>query len=308
MGKWILSESPIVTSTGSISTTRSEEQITAQLKAVSRPVQRQFLSLHNNFPGKQPFSGIFRTNALPCGPGSSVAGVYPTISLINHSCLANAHFSWNSVTKCEDIHAIRAIDTGEEITICYMKGHSFQSRQDFFKDSFGFTCTCELCSLPPAGTRASDARRLQIRSLDNAIDDRSRTTNNPEACLADCHRLLKLLEDEYRDSAGTLIAILYYDAYIISITHGDEARASVFAGKSYISRATCEGRGSPEARRLKGLMDDPTNHANFGTSMKWKSAKADIPKGVDAVELEKWLWRGESMVVQLVLMERAFKF
>ncbi len=45
--------------------------------------------------------------------------------------------------------------------------------------------------------------------------------SKPSDCLADCHSLLLLLEEEYDGSAYALIARLYYDAFQISITHGD---------------------------------------------------------------------------------------
>jgi hypothetical protein len=68
-----------------------ESYIAAELKAPSKTEQRQFLSLYNNFSGKYPFSGIVKTNALPCGLEYPIGGVYPTICVINHSCLPNAH-------------------------------------------------------------------------------------------------------------------------------------------------------------------------------------------------------------------------
>ena len=94
-----------------------EKVIASKLKALDRNIQRQFLSLHNNFPGKYPFGGIVRTNALPCGSGSPIGGVYPTLSYINYSCSPNAHNNWNSKEEHETIHAIRTITRGTEITI-----------------------------------------------------------------------------------------------------------------------------------------------------------------------------------------------
>lgn len=43
-------------------------------------------------------------------------------------------------------------------------------------------------------------------------------------CLADCHSLFQVVE--YHRGADVLIARLHYDAFQISITHGDQARAS----------------------------------------------------------------------------------
>jgi hypothetical protein len=268
-----------------------ESNIAVKLQALSKTEKRQFLSLHNNFPGKHPFSGIVKTNALPCGTDSVIGGVYPTICLINHSCLPNAHNSWNSDAKCETIHAIRFIKAGEEITISYDKGGPYDSRSTHLKNEFGFDCNCSLCILPPADLQASDVRRRQIQLLDEAIGDPERVMKRPEESLADCHSLLQVLEEEYKGSAGALIARLYYDAFQISITHGDQARASAFAERGFRSRVVCEGEDSPETRQIKCLIESPAGHRNFGASNRWKTAKELIPKGLDTDGFEKWLWR-----------------
>jgi hypothetical protein len=103
--------------------------------------------------------------------------------------------------------------------------------------------------------------------------------------------LLQVLEEEYKGSAGALIARLYYDAFQISITHGDQARASVFAERGYRSRIICEGEDSPETQKIKNLMENPARHRNFGASKRWKAAKGLVPKGLDTDGFEKWLWR-----------------
>jgi len=115
--------------------------------------------------------------------------------------------------------------------------------------------------------------------------------NKPDNCLADCHSLLQVLEEEYHGGAGALIARLYYDAFQISITHGDQARASVFARRGLKSRVICEGQDSPETRKVKNLMENPTRHRNFGASTRWKTAKGLVPKGLDTGGFERWLWR-----------------
>jgi hypothetical protein len=290
-GKRILSEKPFFTTPNLSLESQMESSIATKLKALSKTEQRDFLSLHNNFPGKHPFSGIVKTNALPCGSGSVIGGVYPTICFINHSCLPNAHNSWNSDAKCETIHAIRFIKAGEEITISYDKGGPYDSRRAYLKNPFGFVCNCSLCILPPVDLQASDARRRQIQLLDEAIGDPERVMMRPEESLADCHSLLQVLEEEYKDGAGALIARLYYDAFQISITHGDQARASAFAERGFRSRIVCEGEDSPETQQIKGLMENPARHRNFGASNRWKTAKGLVPKGLDTVGFEKWLWR-----------------
>ena len=290
-GTRILSENPLLTTSNLSPISLMESNIAMKLKSLPKTQQRQFLSLHNNFPGRYPFSGVVKTNALPCGPNSMIGGIYPTICLINHSCLPNAHNSWNSDTECETIHAIRYISAREEITISYEKGGPSNSRHTYLKDKFGFDCTCSLCSLPPPELQFSDARRLEIQRLDDAIGDTNRVISRPNDCLADCRSLLQVLEEEYHGVADALLARLYYDAFQISITHGDQARASVFAQKGYKARVICEGEDSPETGEMKSLMENPSGHRNFGASMRWRATKGLVPKGLDVGAFEKWLWR-----------------
>ncbi|KAK0629491.1 hypothetical protein B0T17DRAFT_479046, partial [Bombardia bombarda] len=108
-GTRILCENPLFTLGP---TDKLHMAIAAKLKGLPKAEQRQFLSLHNNCPDMHPFSGIFKTNALPCGSGSPVGGVYPTACLINHSCLPNAHHSWNGEAKHETVHATMPIQAG----------------------------------------------------------------------------------------------------------------------------------------------------------------------------------------------------
>jgi hypothetical protein len=290
-GTRILHEKPFFTAPNMSPLSAMENRIATDLKALSKLEQRQFLSFHNNYPGKHPFSGIFKTNALPCGPASVVGGVYPTICLINHSCLPNAHNSWNTAEQCETIHAIRHIKSGDEITISYDRGEPSASRRIFLRDKFGFDCNCEICSLSLPDLKVSDAHRRQIQLLDEAIGDSARVVNEPEEALADCRRLLRVLDEEFKGGAGALVGRLYYDAFQICITHGDQARASIFAERGYRARVLCEGEDSPETQNIKKLMEKPSGHRNFGASMRWKTAKERVPKGLDIDAFDNWLWR-----------------
>lgn len=290
-GTRILVEKPLFTASSPVRTV--DNVILAKVKALSKEQQRQYLSLHNHHPGKNPFTGIFKTNALPCGAGSPVGGVYPTICLINHTCIPNAHNSWNSKTGLETIHAIREIKAGEEIAISYAEGPAHK-RLMKLRDGFGFECRCELCSRPASEVRESDARRMRIEQLDEAIGDPGRTMNAPHQAIADCHELNKLILQEYDESSSPLEARLYYDAFQISIIHSDQARASVFASRAYKARCICEGKDSPETIRMKSLASNPIKHQSFGVSKRWRTMKTGVPNGLSEKEFEEWLWkRGE---------------
>ncbi|KAJ8610760.1 hypothetical protein MRB53_038311 [Persea americana] len=263
----------------------------SKLRLLSKEKQRQFLALHNNFPGKNPFSGIIKTNALPCGPRSVKGGVYPTICLINHSCLPNAHNNWNEEKRHLTIHAIGNISAGQEITISYDQGGPSIVRQRKLKQAFGFDCDCNVCSLPPTELRASDARRVQIQTLDGAIGDPHTMANAPRAAISNCHSLLETLHQEFSDRPGALIPRLYYDAFQISVAHGDLSRASVFAERAYIARVACEGEDSPVTSRMKKLTKNPAGHASFRAySMRYQSKPGSAPKELNQLEFESWLW------------------
>ncbi|RWA09261.1 hypothetical protein EKO27_g5831 [Xylaria grammica] len=266
--------------------------VASKLKALSKEEQRQFLSLHNNFPGKHSFAGIVKTNGLPCGPGASTGGVYPEISLINHSCIPNCHNAWNEETQRETIHAIKDIVAGEEITISYGRGGPASERQAFLQRNFGFNCQCELCTLPREELQASDARRILIRELDEKAGDPFTAGGEPLANLWSCQALLALLIDEYGSRDMALIPRLYYDAFQIVIAHGDEARAMVFAERAYKARVNCEGEDGPETKRAKGFMQNPRSHLSFALYSKmWETAQNSQPRNIDEDQFERWLWR-----------------
>lgn len=269
-----------------------EPTIARDLKSLTKEKQRQFLSLHNNFPGKYPFSGIMKTNALPCGSGATVGAVYPTICFINHSCRANAHNSWNETLEQETIHVIRDIEPGEEITIPYDHGGPSTSRKPWLKQQFGFECDCPVCHLPPVELEKSDKRRNKIQQLDEDIGDPLGMMNRPSASLSKCRSLLQVLKEEFEGDTSILVARANYDAFQIAVVHGDLARGAIFADRAYQVRRICEGEDSPDTKRMQRLAEDPTAHPSFGAySMSWKTNKRQIPPKLKEDEFENWLWR-----------------
>lgn len=290
-GTRILCEKPLLT-VESMPAEALELVLAAKLRSMSKTEQLLYFSLHNNFPGKPVLGSILKTNGLPCGTGSSAGGVYPTICLINHSCLPNSHNSWNGDAEHETIHAIQPIKAGEEITIPYDHGGPSADRQAFLKQSFGFDCKCAACALPHAELRASDARRLLMQRLDEAIGDPHRMAVRPADSLHDCRTLLRTLNEEFGGHTGAHGCRLYYDAFQICIVHGDQARASVFADKAHGARVCCEGEDSPETERMRELAAKPAGHMSCGMlSLKWKTTRKMVPKGLDEAQFEAWLFR-----------------
>ncbi|KAF9770788.1 hypothetical protein IL306_011605, partial [Fusarium sp. DS 682] len=131
-----------------------------------------------------------------------------------------------------------------------------------------------------------------IEKLDVSIGNPVTMMSKPEKSLADCYSLLQVAQEEYAEYAVSLKARLYYDAFQISIAHGDISRARVFAERAYDARVICEGEDSPATMRMKSFVVDPRKHTTFGAySMKWKTKKEGGVTGSNEAEFEKWLFR-----------------
>jgi len=291
-GTRILSDKPLfrVERFGSATPVALEKAIVNKLDLLSQADRGKFLFLHNNRPdASYPLTGIVKTNALPLGTNASEGGLFPEASRINHACVPNCQHTWNDNIGEETIHAVKRISKGEEITISYADIGTFESRRRHLKKSFGFDCTCELCSLPEVAREISDNRQSEIKRLDELLGDGSRLLFNPGRCLEDVYALLALLEAENITDASLPRA--YYDAFQIAIAHGDQARAKVFAQRAYESRLCCEGEDSPLTIRMKSLVVRPAEHRLFGTSTSWKLSEKMVPKTLEGEKFEAWLWR-----------------
>ncbi|KAK2785807.1 hypothetical protein FQN52_008222 [Onygenales sp. PD_12] len=264
--------------------TQHEQLVEMRWRALSTSGKQLFISLHNNFPGGHPLSGILKTNMMPCG------GIYATISRINHSCIPNSYASSEEETQSTSIYAVRDIEVGEEITISYSADETFDTRQSILKASFGFECDCKICTLPLPSRQLSDARRLEMKQLNNAINWDS-IWNEPLWYLRNCKRLLFLAEYEYGDSASFWIARVANDALRVSIAHGDQARASIFAEMCYNARAICEGPYSSGSRLTKQWALNPASHYAFNSLGMWATDQWEAPVTLKKEEFEKWLWR-----------------
>ena len=286
----ILTDAPLLTFPRQGSDSATSLMVAAKLRLVSKDQQRAFFGLHNNHGGSlPPFLGIAKTNALPLGPQATEGGIFLLTSRINHACLPNCQHSWNSSRGEITVHAVRDIEQGEELTIIYCDTLPSKQRRAELQNHFGFECACKVCSLPKDELQRNDERLKEIRQLDEMIGDGMHLMQQPREHLRWIRSLLSLLETEGISDAR--LSKAYYDAFQTVIAHRDQARAKVFAERSYETRLYCEGEDGDATRLMKEMAADPKSHRLFGTSSKWAQGINKIPKGLESDDFEKWLWR-----------------
>uniref|UniRef100_A0A7J8BA72 [histone H3]-lysine(4) N-trimethyltransferase n=1 Tax=Rousettus aegyptiacus TaxID=9407 RepID=A0A7J8BA72_ROUAE len=81
-------------------------------------------------------------------------GLYPSVSLLNHSCDPNCSIVFNGPHLL--LRAVRDIEAGEELTICYLDVlMTSEERRKQLRDQYCFECDCSRCQ-----TRDKDADML----------------------------------------------------------------------------------------------------------------------------------------------------
>ena len=193
--------------------------------------QREFFSLSNCHRGRfPPLIGICRTNALPCGDQSTLAGetaeragIFLLGSRFNSSCIPNVNNFWDDTRQKISFRALRDIDVGEELCICYTELFSpHAERQRKGKLAFGFDCTCATCTLPTTEQKASDERRAGIQRLYGEIAE---CGNNPSLGVRKVRpRLSRLIpwgRELTREKAKMIIKLLKQEGIL-------EASGSIF--------------------------------------------------------------------------------
>lgn len=275
-GTRLLSEAPVFTVPRDNSNIQALEGIVEnEVKRLNDDQRREFFDLTNIHGNAHSRAlGIARTNVLPLGSNARYGGLFIEASRINHSCRHNSQNTWNENIKRLTVHALRDIEAGQEITISYLASTSeYADRQRFLKEKFKFECRCELCSLPRAQRKRSDARLRKIQAIDNLIEAFFWVDGEPEVALHHLHTMFRLFDEEGIWDAS--IRRAYKDAYEIAVANGDEPRAGVFAKRTYEAQRLIEGDDSPATAMMKRAAD---------------KLSAQTPQGMSETEFENWLW------------------
>ena len=305
-GTRIISESPIIAISGRyIADIRQlDARVHQELVGLPGEQQLEFYLMDNAYlytSSAEKLRGIFRTNALPMGEDLDTGGIFLNACRINHACDHNAVNFWNSNIGSQlpngenpgqlTIHSARDIQKGEEITISYLSSlRNRQARQEELKENFNFTCSCQLCILPPNKSQESDVNLDRIHEIDGII-----ARGGIQEFVSSAHRFLGYVDEQVRiwgDITPNIVGLgrAYPDAFQIAVVNADVARARVFADRLLPLYQITLGEDSPDVIQYRKLAD-PAEHDNYGMSMKWKTSLDDIPQGLQPEEFEDWLWR-----------------
>ncbi|KAG6313980.1 hypothetical protein E4U44_002173 [Claviceps purpurea] len=235
---------------------------------------------HNNTTER--YFDIFQTNCLPAGDVPETSAIFLEACRINHDCDHNALHQWNDNIKRHTVHAVRDIDKGEEITTSYIPYlRSREWRQRALKQSFGFTCSCRICSLPAYESEERDRKLEQISRLYQLCAAQPTTSSLMKLgyIYAQTCYWIELGREDY----GFVES--HEEAALLAITHGDLARGRVFAQKAASIWTTVFGSDSPRAIKWAALAQESGPFALYNTAV------GEAPEGLGPDDFEEWLWR-----------------
>lgn len=212
------------------------------------PVSEQFQYMGLHCPKRSDCSlrfSIYEANSFEMGSGTCIC---LDASRINHSCIPNAHYSWNASIERETVHAVQDIPKGEEITISYCSAIRTLEERKRELEPYVFICRCPACRTDTDFGIASQLRRRQMLDLDHEIADyqhdprAARAEHGHRDELSAILRLVKLIDDE-----GLVyeMSLAYHDAAKWALKRGWRKKALEYASKELDVDLCCVGDDSP---------------------------------------------------------------
>ena len=295
-GTRILSEIPLVVASEAESNSRlASETIKRQVGALDVSSRETFLSLHNIYPyanAQEQYMGMFRTNALPLSAADDQGGICLEACRINHACDNNAVKSWNERIKRHTVHALRDIETGEEITVNYLGTMGKRTiRREKLRSRFSFTRSCNLCILSDDESRKYDEQLEEILALDRLFDrfGIEGILTRPRKMLTAIDRQLGLYRSQHLHDSG--FARCFFDAGQVMIINGDQARARIFFESAISEWRAMLGPDGNQVLEHSHLVEAPSRYPLSSRSTRWKTSLHDVPHTMGKIGFDDWLWR-----------------
>ncbi|KAJ4290422.1 hypothetical protein N0V90_010638 [Kalmusia sp. IMI 367209] len=179
---------------------------------------------------------------------------------INHACRPNAYYRFDDFTLNFDVFSLKDIRPGEEITFSYgFSAEPYEARSKALESTWGFTCTCSLCTANSTTIAASDTRLADIAALKSSLPT---SLSDLPQYIALLPRLISFVEKE-----GLLSELPMYEeilAYTWSAIKAEEG-AKYWAERASKHWRVIAGKESWEARRTQDLLDNLEGHYTWGS-------------------------------------------
>merc|ERR1712130_10110 len=170
------------------------------------------------------------------------APLNPKASRLNHSCAPNVAWSFDSVKNLIEVRAVRSIDAGEELQVCYIDPVNMaEDRGKLLKARYNFQCSCKVCALPPEELQNNDKVRREILGLGNNLEDVYR--EHPVKAL----RFAKMRLERIEKMGVEMIEILpqaYMDCYELCLVQNEKEIAEIFANRGFEVAKRIRGKNS----------------------------------------------------------------
>ncbi|KAF1970659.1 SET domain-containing protein [Bimuria novae-zelandiae CBS 107.79] len=232
-------------------------------KAVTQlpPTTRELVMSLSRRGGDSVIEDIINVNAhrAKVWDGTFHLLLNPEAARINHACRPNTYYRFNDHTLLFDLFALRPISPGEEMTYSYgFSTEPHATRQERLKGTWGFTCTCSLCTSPTSTLALSDTNLLTISSIKSSLPT---SLDDIPQYITILPKLISLLDEE-----GLLAEMPLYEeilAYAWSAVR-DKEKARAWAERARWHWGVVAGKESWEARRMGELAENVEGHFTWG--------------------------------------------
>lgn len=243
----------------------TEGMVTAERDRLSQSDQEEFGELVGPSATSTP-KQIFDRNAFEMHSTQQRGkkmGLFLETFRLNHSCKANAYWTWNRLLRRLTVYAMAEIPVNDEITISYCPPTEYRTRiqrdTDIFQ-RYGFHCDCTLCQHQLPFGAGSDARRSTMRKLKKKLVASDYLPDDVIQRLQDIGKFENLIRQEgliYPMLADIcrLVAEWYRDTLLgagtraASYENGHRLLALEFARKELDLDVACTGHKSPEVTK-----------------------------------------------------------
>jgi hypothetical protein len=238
------------------------------------PTRDLFLSMAAHNESEEPYIEKIYTNTFSEDFGDEEHSlVVPETARMNHDCRPNAMYYFDKKTLTHYTHASRTIYAGEEITITYIDPLQTRlRRRAAIKRSWGFDCSCSLCSAEPHFVRESNRRVAEINKLTRILNklvshnetEREDVRSHVSVATEMAELLVSLYEQERLHASiadGYRLAALCYASF------GNEWRAVKWAMKAVDTGLIYDGPSDAELLDVKRLLIAPREHWSWAVNV-----------------------------------------